>query len=120
MADGWRITEKLLERIAQTTRERHIAYVPMVVPFELRLSTKRWDDFARLMPPPRMNRHYPEERFGALFGRLGVPSVMLMDALQPYLNEVLPYVGGQLSAAGHQRAAEALYKTLVASGVVSR
>ncbi len=119
VAEGWRITEKLLERIVQITRARRIVYVALVVPFELRLSPG-WDAFARLQPPPRMNRHYPEQRLSALFDQLGVSSVMLMDAFHPYLNEVLPYVGGHLSVAGHRRAAEALYKKLVESGVVSR
>ncbi len=118
VAQGWWITEKLIERIVHLTRERGIAYVGLVVPFEMTLQPA-WEAFARLQPPPRMNREYPEQRLSAHFARLGVGSVMLMDEFQPYLNEVLPFIGGHLSAAGHRRAAEALYRELVESGIAT-
>ena len=119
VAAGWRITEKLIERIVKVTRERGIRYIALVVPFELTLQPV-WEDFARLQPPPPMDRKYPDRRLSAHFDRLGVRSVMLMDAFQPYLAEVLPFIGGHLSAAGHRRAAEALYRELVDSGIASR
>ena len=90
----------------------------MVVPFEMRLRPD-WDDFAQHHPPPRMDREYPERRLSAHFARLGVASVMLMDDFQPYIEEVLPYVDGHLSVAGHRRAAEALYRKLVESGIAT-
>jgi len=118
VADGWRITERLIERIVDTTRAEGIAYLGLVIPFELRLGPG-WEDFAGQMPPPPMNRWSPEERLSAFFDRLGVPSVMAFDAFQPYLDEVVPYVGGHLSPAGHRRAAEALCRQLVESGIVA-
>ena len=42
---------------------------------------------------------------------------MLLDAFEPHLDEVLPYVGGHLSAAGHRRAAEALHRELQEAGI---
>jgi hypothetical protein len=117
VAGGWRITEKLLEQAVQVTRERGVAYLALVVPWDVRLDAG-WDDFARSQPPPPMNRHYPEQRLGALFDRLGVPSVMLMQDFQPYLDEVLPYVSGHLSIAGHRRAAEVIYRRLVDAGIL--
>jgi hypothetical protein len=118
IADAWRLTERLIERIVQTARARGIVYLGMVVPFELRLSPD-WDDFARRQPPPRMDRKYPERRLSASFDRLGVPSVMMFEEFQPHLDEVLPYVGGHLSVAGHRRAAEALYRRLVESRIAA-
>jgi hypothetical protein len=116
IAEAWRMTEVLIERIVRVTRARGIDYVAMSVPFELRLSPD-WEDFARRQPPPAMDRRYPERRLSALFDRLGVPSVMLLDEFQPYLDEVLPYVGGHLSVAGHRRAAQALHRKLIESGI---
>jgi hypothetical protein len=43
---------------------------------------------------------------------------MLMQDFQPYLDEVLPYVSGHLSIAGHRRAAEVIYRRLVDAGIL--
>jgi hypothetical protein len=118
VAQGWTITERLIERIVQLSRRGGIDYLAMVVPFELRLQPS-WDDFASVQPPPPMVRRHPEERLQRLFDRLDVPSVMLLDAFGPHLDEVLPYVGGHLSAAGHLRAGHALHRELVASGIAA-
>src|SRR6185503_6953922 len=90
VADAWRITEKLIEHIVDTTRARGIAYVGLVAPFEMVLQPT-WAAFAAAQPPPRLDGHYPEDRLGALFTRLRVPSVLLTDYFQPYLKEVLPF-----------------------------
>jgi len=119
VAEGWHITERLLEETVRMTRQRGIAYLAFVVPFEVQLGPK-WEWFASQQPPPRMDRYYPERRLSLVFKRLGVPSVMLMDAFQPYSSEVLPYIDGHLSPAGHRRTAEALYGTLVASGIAGQ
>jgi hypothetical protein len=119
VAQGWRITERLIEQIVEVTRARGISYVGLVAPFEMTLQPA-WEDFARTQPPPLMTPAYPERRLAAEFARLGVHSVMLLDAFQPYLKEVLPFIGGHFSAAGHRRAAEALYRELVRSGVTGR
>ncbi len=118
VAQGWRITETLIERLVRVTRERGIAYLGMVVPFEMRLHPD-WESFAQRQPPPGMDRKYPERRLSAHFDRLGVGSVMLMDDFQPYIEEVLPYLSGHLSVAGHRRAAEALHRELVESGIAA-
>jgi hypothetical protein len=118
VAEGWRITERLIERIVDTTRARGAVYIGMVAPFELAVTSTGWNRFASLMPPPPLNRLYPEQRFTALFQRLHVGSVMANDAFQPYVAEVMPYVGGHFSAAGHRRAAEALYREMVVRGLV--
>jgi hypothetical protein len=118
VADGWHMTERLIEDIVTMTREQGIAYVGLVVPFEPRLREAQWEEFVSLMPPPPLNRRYPEDRLTPLFDGLGVPSVMALDALQPYLDEVLPYVDGHLSSAGHRRTAEALYRRMIEAGIV--
>lgn len=118
VAQGWRITEMLIDQIVHMTRERGITYVGLVIPFEVRLQPA-WEDLMRMQPPPRMNREYPEQRLALLFARLSVGSVMLMDDFQPYLEDVLPYVGGHLPVAGHRRAAEALYREFVTSGIAT-
>ena len=116
VAQGWRVTELLTERIVSATRERGMAYLGMVVPFETVLLPE-WEAFAAAQPAPRMQPRYAEQRLDSLFNRLGVPSVMLYDEFQPYLTEVLPFVGGHLNVAGHRRAAEALYRRLVEAGI---
>ena len=116
VAQGWRVTELLTERIVSVTRERRIAYLGLVVPFEPAL-VPQWETFSQAQPPPRMERRYAEQRFDSLFNRLGVPSVMLYDEFQPYLNEVLPSLGGHFSVAGHRHAAEALYRRLAQAGI---
>ena len=114
--DGWRITEKLIERIVTVSRDRGATYVGMVAPFELTL-IPAWDEFARLQPPLSTDRLYPERRLASLFDRLGVPGVILAQEFQPYLAEVVPFVGGHFSAAGHHRAAEALHRVLIESRI---
>lgn len=120
VAEGWWITEALIERIVRTTRERNIDYVGVVAPFEISLQPANWDKIARLLPPPPLVRDYPEQRLSALFTRLGVASVMLLNDFEPYASEVLPFLGGHLNVAGHRRAAEALYQKLVGSGIAAR
>jgi len=118
VADGWRITERVIARIVDTTRARGAAYIGMVIPFEQALTDSAWDNFARLVHAPSLKRLYPEQRFSALFHRLGVGAVMINDAFQPYLPEVRPFVGGHFNASGHRRAAEALYREMVTRGLV--
>jgi hypothetical protein len=88
-----------------------------VAPFGVRLDPNRWQEFSRSQPPPPMDRRYPERRLARHFEALGVPFVMLLDAFEPHLDEVLPYVSGHLSVAGHRRAAEALHRTIVDAGI---
>ncbi|HMC56037.1 MAG TPA: SGNH/GDSL hydrolase family protein [Gemmatimonadaceae bacterium] len=119
VADAWRVTDRLIERIADTSKARGAAYIGMVVPFEMVLQPA-WAEFQKKMPPPRMDGHYPEDRLASLYGRMHVPYVMLTDYFQPYLSEVLPFIDGHLSQAGHRRAAEALYAQLVAAGIAGK
>ncbi len=76
VARGWRVTERLIGRIASRCRQLEIAYLSAVIPFHVRIGAT-WQDFAARQPPPPMSRDYPETRLGRLFKRLGVPSVMM-------------------------------------------
>jgi hypothetical protein len=89
----------------------------MVAPFEVRLDPERWKQFSRPQPPPPMDLRQPERRLARHFEALGVPYVMLLDAFEPHLEEVLPYIDGHLSAAGHRRTAEALLRTMRDAGL---
>jgi hypothetical protein len=117
VAAGWRITERLVERIVAVSREHGAAYLAMVAPFAVRLDPERWKQFSRPQPPPPMDRRQPERRLARHFEALGVPYVMLLDAFEPHLDEVLPYIDGHLSAAGHRRTAEALLRTMRDAGL---
>jgi hypothetical protein len=118
VAEGWRVTDKLIERVVGTARERGIAYVGLVAPFAPGLSPG-WPEVARALPPPPVDPGYAERRLALHFGGLGVPAVMLMEEFQPFLDEVLPFLDGHLNAAGHRRAAEALCRQFVASSIAA-
>ncbi|HZS36999.1 MAG TPA: SGNH/GDSL hydrolase family protein [Polyangia bacterium] len=116
VARAWALTEKILEKTAALCKEKNIVYLPVVFPFEAELGD--WQGVTEPFPRVDLVVDYPEVRLGRLFSRLGVPSVMLRDALLPHADEVLPYVDGHLNVAGHRVSADAIYAKLVALGLV--
>jgi hypothetical protein len=114
---GWKITEKILEKMALLCREKNIQFIPVVVPFEACVSPKRWTAFTSDYSSRKMVQDYPEKRLGRLFDRLGVPCVLLKEPFERNSDRVLPYIGGHFNAEGHRVAAEAIYSKIVEIGL---
>ena len=115
VAEGWRVTELLLERIVGRCRAAGIAVLPMVVPWDRRFGP----DWRGLVAAhPALIRGYPERRLGALFARLGVPSLMLLPLFEHRLDVVLPARAGHLNPAAHRLVADALFEKLRAEKLV--
>ena len=116
IVQGWRITERLIQRMATMCRKKGIRFLVMVVPFEGRLPSV-WETFHKEQPPPAMIRDYPETRLGQLCKQLEVPAVLLRPLFDPR-SEVLPYIDGHLNPQGHRVAAEALLDAMATAGWV--
>jgi hypothetical protein len=110
IARGWRVTERILERIVERCRAHGAAFVGMVVPWD-RCVGPAWEVFARTQPLP-LQRDYPERRLGALFERLGVPSLMLLELFERNRDVVLPARAGHLNPAAHRLVADAILAKL--------
>jgi hypothetical protein len=117
ISHGWRITEKIFEKMIFFCREKNIQFIPVVVPFEPCVRAKSWKAFTAADPSRKMVRDYPEQRLGRLFGRLGVPCVFLNEPFEQNSDRVLPYIGGHFNAEGHRVTAEALYSKMVELGL---
>ena len=118
VAKGWRVTEKILEKMNSWCKERNIQFIPVVIPFEACVGAKNWRSFASGSSPP-MIQDYPEKRLGRLFDRLGLPAVLLKEPFERNIDLVLPYVGGHFNAEGHRVTAEAIYSKMVEIGLVT-
>lgn len=115
VARGWRVTERLVARIAGRCSELGIGYLPVVIPFHARLA-EAWDAFAAAQPPPAMIRDYPERRLSSLFERLGVSSLLLLDLFERRRDLVLPTRGGHLNPGAHDLVARAIYQRMAENG----
>jgi hypothetical protein len=116
---GWRITERCLEEMARSSRERGAQFAVVVMPFESTVGPQ-WEQFAKQQPLPAMDPDYPDRRLQALCQKLGAPCVLMRPVFAEHLAEYLPGRDGHLNPAGHRLTAEALYLELVARGVVTR
>lgn len=117
VAQGWRMTERLVERIAEVSREAGAVYLPVVIPFHMRVGAQ-WGRLVASEPQASMSRDYPEHRLHRLFGRLGVDGVMMRPHFERRPDLFAPPRAGHLNPWGHERTAHALYDALVAQGVV--
>ncbi len=118
ISQGWRVTERLIERFASRCRELDIEYVPVVIPFHVRVG-ELWQRFADMQPPPPMIQDYPERRLGRLFGRLGVPGVMMKGIFEERPELFFPDRGGHLNPAAHWLTAKAVYTRLRDAAIVN-
>lgn len=114
---GWAMTERLLAEMAATCRTRGIGFLGLVMAWEATMDAA-WAKFAPTQPPPRMQVDYPEQRFGALFARLGAPVVLTRPVFQARLDEYLPCRDGHLGPGGHRLVAEALLQAIDAHGLL--
>jgi len=117
IAKGWRITEKILEKMAVLCQEKMIPFIPVVAPFEACVGARNWQAFGSNYPPPKMIQDYPEKRLTRLFDKLRVPVILLKDPFEQNIDAVLPYIGGHFNAEGHRVAAEAIYSKMVELGL---
>ncbi|MHC4918109.1 MAG: SGNH/GDSL hydrolase family protein [Planctomycetota bacterium] len=117
VAKGWRITERLIERMATRCREQDIRFLLLVTPFEGRIPPV-WDTFHKEQPPPAMVRDYPETRLARLCKRLQIPAVMMRPTFDKHADVVLPYIDGHPNPEGHRLTAEALLDAMAKAGWV--
>ena len=117
MARAWQVTEAILTETHSVCRKRGIPLLPIVIPFEIRVSP-RWAKFALSFPNLDMEQDYPEQRLGCLFEELGIPSVLLKPIFERYLELVLPGRAGHMNPATHRLVARSIYEKLLESGLV--
>ena len=111
VANGWHITERMLEQLVRTCRERGVPLLTVVVPFHIRVG-KVWQQFASFQPPPAMIQDYPERRLHQLFGRLDSPLLLLKPVFEADLSRFL-IIDGHFKPEAHEVAAEAIFEKLV-------
>jgi len=117
IVNGWGITERLIQRMATTCREKSIRFLLLVVPFEGRIPSA-WDAFHKEQPPPAMVRDYPETRLARLCKRLEIAAVMLRPTFDQQADVILPYIDGHLNPEGHRVTADALLDAMATAGWV--
>ncbi|MGH7151516.1 MAG: hypothetical protein ACREIU_12500 [Planctomycetota bacterium] len=126
VAEGWRITERILEEMARSCRTRGVALCALVLPHDqhvgkggedldasLRGAT-RWKDGDAVALP---DVDYPERRLEAFFRRAGIPLARMKPVFDRHAEEVLPSRSGHLNSAGHRLTAEALFALFRDAGI---
>jgi hypothetical protein len=113
---AWTHTEAILAKTAAVAHAHGAHYLAMTVPFELQLDLRYWPPGPP--PPYPLIFDYAERRLEKFFARVGEPVVTLLEPLAARYDEIMPYINGHLSSAGHRVAADALYKKLVKLGWV--
>lgn len=91
---GWRMTERILEKIALICREHGIPVIGLVIPNQRRIK----------LP----DEAYPERRLQGWFSQIGVPVVMMKPVFDQHKARVLPYWEGHLNPYAHGLTAKAL------------
>jgi len=114
---GWRITERCLEEMARLCREHGATFVVLTIPFEATVGLQ-WQSFAEQQPPPALDPEYPDRRLDAFCRKLGVPCVPMLPVFAQHRDECMPGREGHLNPAAHRYTADALYRALVAGGIV--
>lgn len=117
IAEGWRITEEILEKTGRLCKERGIGWIGVVIPFEARVGPG-WNDFVRPFAHMHLVQDYPEQRLGRLFERLHAPVVFLKPVFEAHQDIFFPERAGHLNPASHALAAQAIYDKLAESGLV--
>ncbi len=113
IAQGWRVTELIIERMAWLCREQEIAYVPVVIPAGSHDWIRRATKYSR-----KMTRDYPEGRLGELFGHLDVRGVLMRDVLDGDAEYFLSVGRRGARAYMHLLTAESVYHSLLENGIV--
>ena len=117
VARGWKTTEALLARIAEICESRSIAWLPVVIPFEIRVGPA-WNNFAVHFPHIPMVQDYPEERLDRFLSNIGVHSLMLKPVFEGHQDVFFPGRGGHLNPGAHALAAQAIHDKLLESGFI--
>ena len=128
IAEGWRITERLVEAISDRLQELGIPLVAVLLPAEETVDDAAWSRLSPDRAPgasatavagiPTLVRDYPERRLGRLFQRLGRPIAVMLPAFMEHSELVLPYRRYHLNREGHRLVAEAL-RDLVVESVIA-
>jgi hypothetical protein len=121
VAEGWRVTERIVERMAGSLRRAGIGFGLVVMPYEAAVDPEAWDAMWHTDPPPpvALERDQPERRLGALGERVEIPVLSLLGPFEQNRSLVLPYRKYHLNLEGHRIAAEALYGWLLAERMIT-
>ena len=88
-ADLWARTEMLIDQAVRTTRDSHVAYVPIIVPASIELPGGNWSNvgWTAKSPPADVDVALPGARLAGLFAQRGVEAVVLAAPMQKALGE---------------------------------
>ncbi len=126
VAEGWRITERILEEMARSCRGRGVAFCAFVLPWDQHVGkagqeaakwlrgSPRWLDGGEVGPPDVENA---ERRLEGFFRKAGIAHVRMKPVFDQHEAEVRPARYGHMNPAGHQRTAEALHRMFLEEGI---
>lgn len=116
---GWRVTERILQKIASTCKDHGVALLPVVVPFVAMVKPESRDSYMSGLPPPKIDPDYPDRRLAHLFARLGAPYVLLKPVFKAHPGN-LYLADGHLNTEGHSVMAQALYDKMLEAGLMRK
>ena len=118
MADAWRITVKLIERMQQIANDCSAEMAVVVVPSHLDQAAFAESINARLAQGGAFlaNRRFrsAEQHLASLVDELGIPYLNLTDVMSGSDQQVFLPGDGHFTSFGHEQAASALYDWLIA------
>jgi hypothetical protein len=115
---GWHILERILEELVKLSAEHNFVLVPVVIPFEIRVSPD-WEKFVAATPDLKMCRTYPEDKLSEFCHSLGLDPVIMLPVFEENLHLYLPGRGGHLNPAAHRMVAEEIFSHLSDHGLIS-
>ena len=108
--EGWKITDKYINKIIETSQTSKIPLVMVVMPFDAQLDPKY--AYYEHKYPFHFDRYYADNRIAQLASPYNIPVISLIDLFNLHGDKVLPYVDGHLNKNANALVAQRLKDTI--------
>ncbi|HEY4311450.1 MAG TPA: SGNH/GDSL hydrolase family protein [Pirellulales bacterium] len=121
LAHAWKITETLVQTMAQEVRADGTDFLLAVIPFGVQIYDDTWPEIVAAAARQSMEQRFPDQRLAAIAQAADFPLILMTDRFraaaphhsQAFDDELLHYGAlGHLNDRGNDLAAEVVYQAL--------
>jgi hypothetical protein len=122
LAHAWKITEKLVQTMAQEVRADGADFLLAVIPFGAQIYDDTWPEIVTAAAGEPMEQRFPDQRLAVIAQAADFPLILMTDQFraaaphhsQAFDDELLHYGAlGHLNDRGNDQAAEIIYEALM-------